>query len=412
VKQFIESKEYFTQRYLYRSQVQHASSMIQRFVFWIYLVFCIPLSAQEGVGEDFPDEFKSDLSQIPSPEDGQPEIESLIHTFGVGIYGGFVLVHGQTVESTRGAFPVGVEMTYSWQRRNHFNDRLCKCVPGNTISIIYFDYQSDVLGKGLIASYAIQPMYPLNKGKYFSFRAGGGIGYLTRPFDPALNPANMSYSIHFTPYLALGVGLGFPIGDDWMFKPTVLYHHASNGALSQPNEGLNWPTVGLGLSYQTSSVQRTYKSGPRIGLKRSGIRWDIGVYGGRRNVLRDIPVDEYAFIGGVSFQGAVNVGKISNLIGGVVVHYDGDAQKLIELHHYNKEPLALGILVGHEFVLGRFLFTQRIGTYAYKPTPTLNRIFHKWGLTYRFNRHWGAGLQMLAHLQEAYITDLQIVYSL
>jgi hypothetical protein len=379
----------------------------------MYLVLCVPLTAQQGFfGEDFSNEIKSDVSQTSSPKDELTEIETLKHVFGVGIYGGFVLVHAQTVQSTKGALPVGVELTYAWQRRNQHNDRLCRCVPGNKISIAYFDYQSEVLGKGLLAAYTIQPMYPLNKGKYFSFRAGGGIGYLTRPFDQARNPENMSYSVHFTPYLALGAGLWFPFGKNWMFNSSILYQHASNGALRQPNEGLNWPTLGLGLSYQTSSIQRTYEPSSNKDFERSGIRWDIGVYGGRRNILRDIPVDEYAFIGGISLQAVTRVGKISNLIGGLAVHFDGDARKLIALHNYSKKPIAIGIQAGHEFALGRVLFSQRLGAYVYKPNPTLNRIYHRWGLTFRFDRHWAAGIQMLAHLQKAYLTDLTIVYSL
>ncbi len=68
-------------------------------------------------------------------------------------------------------------------------------------------------------------------------------------------------------------------------------------------------------------------------------------------------------------------------------------------------------MAGHEFFLGKFLFSQRLGYYVFDQTPYYDNLFHRWGLHYRLNKQVGFGFNLLAHRQVAEFIDFRISYS-
>jgi hypothetical protein len=62
--------------------------------------------------------------------------------------------------------------------------------------------------------------------------------------------------------------------------------------------------------------------------------------------------------------------------------------------------------------LGKFLFSQRIGVYVFDQTPYYDQVYHRWGIDYMINRHWGIGMNLLAHRQVADFIDIRITHSL
>ena len=69
------------------------------------------------------------------------------------------------------------------------------------------------------------------------------------------------------------------------------------------------------------------------------------------------------------------------------------------------------VLVGHEFLLGKFIFSQRVGIYLYDESPYYDAWFHCWGIQYRANKYLGVGLNLKAHKHVAEYIDLRVVYS-
>jgi hypothetical protein len=77
--------------------------------------------------------------------------------------------------------------------------------------------------------------------------------------------------------------------------------------------------------------------------------------------------------------------------------------------HFRKWQIPL--VDGHEFLLGKFIFSQQIGYYLYKPAPYDRDWFHRWGIMAKVNKHWWAGFNLKAHLQVADFIDVRVIYS-
>jgi hypothetical protein len=69
------------------------------------------------------------------------------------------------------------------------------------------------------------------------------------------------------------------------------------------------------------------------------------------------------------------------------------------------------LLAGHEFLLGKFIFSQQLGVYVFNPTSRFNQIYHRWGIHYLSKNNWGVGARLLAHRHIADFVDLRIIYS-
>ena len=67
--------------------------------------------------------------------------------------------------------------------------------------------------------------------------------------------------------------------------------------------------------------------------------------------------------------------------------------------------------IGHEFLLGKFLFSQQIGYYLFKKHVPSDNWYHRWGLVYRFNQKINFGINLKVHRHIADFIDFRIGYS-
>lgn len=338
--------------------------------------------------------------------------EKNIRSLNLGIHHGFIFAHTPEVENTKGAHPTGVELIFSWQRRDVSMWNLCNCFPRKGLLLAYYDYDTRILGKSYSAAYFLEPTYRIGKKLFFSFKAVAGLSYLTNPYDTMRNPTNRSYSTNFSNYLLVGTGLWFQINDYWWLNGSINYQHESNGGSKQPNRGINWPTAGLAVSYQLNP--RPYYSGPRNKekfWKDFSIRWDVGLYGFAKRVLDENGNSLRKPLLGAVFKGNKQVGKINFLTAGFEIFNDRALHTKLRIDTIDKSPVRSGLLFGHEFILGKFLFSQQLGVYIFDQTPYFHPIYHRWGIHYRINKNWGVGLHLLAHGRQADFTDLRLTYS-
>jgi len=343
-------------------------------------------------------------SSVPSKQN--------IFSIGSGAQYGFVFAHTESVQNTKGSYPYGVELLLSWQRNDQKTWDLCNCYPRKGLLVAYYNYDNEILGSGLASAYFLEPTYRLNKHIFFSFKGAAGLAWLTNPYDPDHNSENMSYSTVVNMYTQLGLGLWVRLNDKWWINPTVNYQHISNGGMRQPNKGLNWPTAGLAVNYIPRPVP--YFSGERSKekyWKDQPIRWDIGVFGMGKRAPTDSGNSKRAPIIGLQTQAAKQVGRINALTAGVEISADRSLEMQLEKDSVEASAIRAAFLGGHEFLLGKFIFSQRIGVYFFDQTPYYDAWFHCWGISYRVNKYLGIGLNLKAHKQVAEYIDLRFVYS-
>ena len=343
----------------------------------------------------------------------KPHREKAMAFIGGGLQRGFIFAHSQSVQNTKGAHPTGVEFFLGNQRNDAAVWNLCHCYPRKGLLLSYYNYDTRILGSSFSASWFLEPVYRLRKNLFFSFRGTAGASYLTRPFDSITNPANQSYSTHLSAYFTVGLGLWIRVRDRWWLQPSVNYQHESNGGLRQPNKGINWPTAGLAFSYQ--KTERPFYSGRRMKekyWKQDPLRWDAGIFGIARRVLNDAGDSRRVPLVGFVMQGSKQVGAIHALTLGAEVYRDEELRLRLNREAVGASPVKAGILAGHEFLLGRVIFSQRLGMYFFDQTPYYDRLYHRWGLQYRIHRRIGFGFNLQVHRHVADYVDLRFTYTI
>lgn len=335
-----------------------------------------------------------------------------IFSVGSGVQHGFIFAHSEAVENTKGARPTGIEFSFGWQRNDDVAWDLCNCFPKKGLVLSYNDYDAKVLGTSFNASYFLEPMYKLGKKTFFSFKGATGLSYLTNPFDSIRNPGNQSYSLTIGGNLLFGIGLSFLIKEHWWLNGSINYQHISNGGLRLPNKGINWPTAGISLAYQKNPMP--YYTRPRSKekfWKDFPMRWEIGVFGIAKKGTNEKGSSSRMPLLGGSFQGGKQVGRINRLTIGTEVYSDKSLRIQLKRDSIEASAVKAGLLFGHEFLLGKFQLSQRLGVYIFDQTPYFDRIYHRWGLHYNINKHWGAGFHLKAHRQVADFIDVRVTYS-
>jgi len=343
-----------------------------------------------------------------------PHSKKAVHIFslGTGVQHGFIFAHSRAVQNTKGATPTGIEFIFGWQRNDTQTWNLCNCFPKKGLLLAYYDYDVKILGKSFNAGYFLEPFYKLGNKTFFSFKGLAGLSYLTNPFDSISNPANQSYSAAVGGYLLVGIGFSFMINENWWLNSSINYQHISNGGLRQPNKGINWPTAGISIAYQQNP--RPYYKAPRNKekfWKGHSLRWDIGVFGiAKRGTDENGKSRRMPLIGG-SLQVGKQVGRINMLTLGAEAYRDKSLYMQLKRDSLNASAIKAGLLAGHEFLLGKFIFSQKLGIYVFNETPYYDRIYHRWGIHYFINKQLGIGLQLKAHKHVADFVDLRFTWS-
>lgn len=321
---------------------------------------------------------------------------------------GFIFVHSDDVENTRDSRPFGLQLDLSVQRIDQTTYDLCRCSPRQGFSLFYFNYDNSILGQSLSPAYYLEPVFKLGPKLFYAFRGTVGLSFLTNPHHPQRNPDNQSYSTHVSALLGVSSGLDFRLNRNFDLLFRLNYLHVSNGGIKDPNKGINWPTLSLGLSYRPAYNQSPEVKEMAAGSKVRYLRLAFsGLLSSRIAAVGD---KERYFVYGLGMGLSRQVNSLSAITMAAEFHYD---KALEERYRRAGEPgqaAFAGLLAGHEFLLGRFIFSQELGYYLLKPKPLDYGFYHRWGLSYSLNRHVLLGVNLKAHRQVAHFLDFRVSY--
>jgi hypothetical protein len=333
--------------------------------------------------------------------------------WSAGIYAGQVIAHSDAVANTSGARPVGFELQY-WRQQNGRNAfEICNCYPKQGPVLAYYQFNNKVLGSAVVAGYQLEPQYWLSKDWRFSMRGMAGLAWASNPYHPVRNPENQSYSTSVSAYLLYGLGVIWQATPKWALQGSASFMHISNGGLRQPNKGVNWPAMALHVQYSPDPATwyRGSKGASSRYWKNRPLRKDIGFFGIAKRFIDANGNNAREPIVGALAQVSKQVGRTNALTAGIEISFDASLQKRLKQDSLSGSPMRAGLLVGHEFLLGRFIFSQRIGVYVFNQNPYFEDWYHRWGLQYKMSRHWWAGFNLKAHKHVADYIDLRLVYS-
>jgi hypothetical protein len=348
------------------------------------------------------------LASRPTQSQDSLKIKTFF-SYGVQANYGFVFAHSNDVENTANSFPRGLTASLNWHRTDKQILDQYNCFPRQSLLIAFYDFDNSVLGNGINLSYSLEPHFMMNQWVSFYPKVSIGAAILSNPSDSIRNPTNKSYSLPVSAYLALGVGMRWQFNNQWAINLTAEYQHVSNGGLREPNLGINWPTAGLGIEYSPKGLAlkkftRLKESNESFNAWRLSIGILGIVKGGNINTVR-----VYEPIAGINFTISKEVNRLHAWMGTVEFYQDQFLVERLASEAIESTGLRAGAMLGHEFLLGKFIFSQQIGVYLLGRYNN-DLLYHRWGLQYSFLPRWSAGVNLKAHKQVADFTDVRVSY--
>ena len=350
--------------------------------------------------------------QLPAQESSETGTSGprFIRYAGVGLHSGFIFAHNKLVQNTKGSFPWGVEADLSRQILKSPVWDECRCFPRSGLVLSYFDFGNVTLGRSFSAGIYIEPFLSVRHRVNICLKGVAGASYLSHPFDETSNPDNNSYSTYLSVYLAFGLGASVKVSEHTSVKLSAFYNHHSNGAVKEPNSGINWPAVNLHVYYALNPVPfpEKKKTPAREFLKKPW-RKEIVLLASQRYTGKDNK--SYYFIAGAGLNIGKQVSGMNALTAGFEAVADYSLHKRLEQDgRQGKSFIQAGILAGHEFLMGRFTFSQQLGVYVFNETPYFDAVYQRYGLTLAVSRHLGLGLNAKVHRHVAAFLDGRVVW--
>jgi len=339
--------------------------------------------------------------------------------FALRLHYGVIYAHTKLVANTAGAHPRGFELEFSKQITDKKIWESYRCYPRMGLILSYFNLNTPILGSSYNASYFIEPNYRISNTASFFLRTSAGLSYLTNPHDSIKNPANQSYSLPVNVFLSVGVGINWRLTQHTALSFMTSFQHNSNGGFQLPNHGVNYPTASLGIKYSPgNNVLPVYKKEPGPGYKNAKPVVDVGVFYSPKSGYSSAWVSHRKYLAGAYVQVSRQVSALDAITVAAEFYHDDALQSIKKILGDNTSCNLAGIMVGHEFIFRRIVFSQQLGYYVYKNTKTFSdlyqqsfpALYHRWGLRYKLNQHYYLGFNMLAHKQTADFIDVRLVY--
>lgn len=316
--------------------------------------------------------------------------------FGLRLYKGSVFVHSEDVENTSGSNPFSIEVEYSKRFKSESVWDLCRCYPTTGFLAAYQNYDNKILGNGGHLAYFIQYHFFQRSKISPAIRGTGGVSYNSNPHDEITNPNNQSYSLPINFSLQFAAFIEAQLSSNYLIDINFSFNHISNGGIQQPNKGINWPSFGASIYYTPNSTALMNRD-EIIPLKTNPSNWfkrmEIYLSGHSRTFAEK----EHFFVFGSEFLGGYYVNNLNTLVGGIEWNFDQAKQRYIALNNSQKTAHLLSFHLGHEFVLGDFRFSQKLGLYLLDQLRENDLVYHKWGIAYLHKSGFLIGIELKAH---------------
>ena len=318
----------------------------------------------------------------------------------------YVIVHSEDVRAVEDSYPRQFELNGLWRLNGQDTWEACRCYPIVGVWTIFTDFDNPVLGYGATGGVFVEPVFGVEE-ENASLRFGVGASYLSAPFDSVENPENQSYSLPFSFFLQMQIGYRFRLAERWTAKLSVNYNHMSNGGVKDPNKGINYPAASVGVQYTPEPSIFLRREAPDNSERDFAKRWDVEIFGAAAT-LDKYPEEQY-YIFGAGATHSRQVGLLSALTFGAEFIEDGMREaKIRKEHNGDYDHRQAGVLFGHEFLMGAFLFGQQLGIYVYRPFVDHDFLYQRYYLYFRFADRWKAGVNLKTHRHQADYLELRL----
>ncbi|GHA80599.1 acyloxyacyl hydrolase [Pontibacter akesuensis] len=329
-------------------------------------------------------------------------------SFGANGYYGALFRYRSGTDALNFTHPVAVEVyahrhtlgKRPWERA--FN------LPQIGLALSYYNYGvPDELGEAAsLTAYLDNSIFKFRKSS-LRLNLGTGLVYATRHYTPAENELNMAIGSAFTFALRGTLRYEIPLQERLTLNLNFAFRHFSNGALNKPNNGMNFPLLGVGLRYQPREVELLPEAGISEADFEKRIRLNLRVTAGVKEVLY---IDEKHPIYNVSLYASKQLTQTSSLlVGADGFHNSSFREEYIKIAApvpaEKIDPRLAGVTLGHELHLGELSVVVQLGRYLYEPNHLYPDFYQRYGLKYNLTDHVSANVLLVAHTKTANVIE-------
>lgn len=329
---------------------------------------------------------------------------------GIHLHYGFIIPHADEIEPVSHTNPAGVELNYYKLNTSFKSWKVFSTFWQSGIQAGYYNFMNPgVVGSAFTLTAFAEPFLASGRKYIFSLRGGAGISYHTRIYDTIENPANKFFANRISFPVYISARLGYRVASGTLLTLAGNYNHISNGGMKQPNYGMNYPTLSLGLQYfprDLPDLKTDYKSDL---VREPGIILVTQLLSAYKVVDE---TDEYpekgAFAIGFHVRAAKQLSRFYSLNAGGEIILDRALRETIRREGAGTDYKRVALTAGQDFLFGNAIFTQYFGFYVYSPRKAFRNIYQKYELSYRISKDVSAGAFLKAHLYVAELMGLQM----
>ncbi len=379
----------------------------------IIFIFClcllsIAVTVNAQIDPDFTN--TSLVDSTTQIEDNISDITPLTTSFNF-LYG-FAVPHAQEVVNIRGTNPKGYELNLDWLLYTNEVWDDCHCYPRLGFHLAFYDFDlNDIFGYGYEGGINFTYFFGLISKFNFLVKGKAGLSYLTKPYDKETHPENMSYSTHLNYLLSAGVGFRFEFNDYIESQFLVSMNHNSNAAITEPNGGINYPSLSLSLGYTFEPIDIKPRAHPDPYLTaEKKTRWDIGLFWGISAM--PFPDESQVPMFGLNVVRSWQVMRFGAVTAGAEMEMNGRARLRVDRGTIeDQSPWRGSIQGGWEFLMGKTIFSIQLGLYVYRPYKEKDDFYQRFGLVYKILNNLYTGINFKSYRHWADHLDLRLIYS-
>lgn len=354
--------------------------------------------------------FGLNQSMVKAQDKPQKEVT---YTLSGQVFHAWLYAHSKAIAQYKGTIGSGIQIDLNRYRKDDLAYQYAHRHYNSGFSFQYVKFSHADLGEAVNLFYFLEPFLIERKKVSLRLRAAGGLNYGSNPYNKETNPENDAYSSHINGYLGLGMSLNFTLSSKLQMMVNATYSHFSNGNTKNPNTGMNYPNIGIGMEYKLAT--KKVPLGKMLFYKEPW-RFDMAFLVSNKSLPTQRDRRFWAY--GINLQASYQVHPIHAFTVGFEGIIDKSMRSALDSNFYtwdlNLDHRLAGVMVGHEFLFNRMIFSQQLGYYIYKEIPDdlLRNLYHRWGINYKLSRRWMLGINLNSNLQKAFILDGRLVFSL
>ncbi len=323
---------------------------------------------------------------------------------------GNVIANANELENNSISQTNGFTAAVHWQKTDATTYNLFACYPRHSLSLTYQQFENKVLGGGFILNYSLSPYFALSNRISLYPAISVGISALSNPYCLNSNPNNKLYSLPVSAFLALGVGVRWQLTKQLAAQTAVAFNHVSNGGWKDPNNGVNWPVISVGVEYSPSQLTLEKRTRIKSTERFRSLRVDAAIFGLLRSGIIS-SIERNKPVIGLQLLASKQTTRIHAWTIAFEFYQDQLLQEQLKSYSIASNGFRAGAMAGHEFLLGKFIFSQQLGVYLAGRNGA-ELLYHRWGCTYFLKDRWSVGVNLRAYKAVAEFTDLRVSYSL